>query len=114
MLAGREAGEEVLRQTGVGGRWLLADGAALAPGTAVAEIEGPARAVLGAERTLLNLLCHLSGVATLTAAYAARRRPRDRARHPQDHARHARAREGRGTSRAAARTTAWGSSTGCW
>jgi nicotinate-nucleotide pyrophosphorylase (carboxylating) len=69
VLAGREAGEEVLRQTGVGGRWLLADGAALAPGTAVAEIEGPARAVLGAERTLLNLLCHLSGVATLTAAY---------------------------------------------
>ena len=25
--------------------------------------------MLGAERTLLNLLCHLSGVATLTAAY---------------------------------------------
>ena len=36
----------------------------------VAEITGPARAVLTAERTLLNLLCHLSGVATLTAAYA--------------------------------------------
>jgi nicotinate-nucleotide pyrophosphorylase (carboxylating) len=69
VLAGRAAGEEVLRQTGVAGRWLLEDGAPLSPGTAVAELEGPARAVLGAERTLLNLLCHLSGVATLTAAY---------------------------------------------
>jgi nicotinate-nucleotide pyrophosphorylase (carboxylating) len=69
VLAGRAAGEEVLRQTGVAGRWLLEDGAPLLPGTAVAELEGPARAVLGAERTLLNLLCHLSGVATLTAAY---------------------------------------------
>ena len=37
----------------------------------VGEISGPARAVLTAERTLLNLLCHLSGVATLTAAYVA-------------------------------------------
>lgn len=70
VLAGRAAGEEVLRQTGVEGRWALDDGAALAPGTVVAEIEGPARAVLAAERTLLNLLCHLSGVASLTAAYA--------------------------------------------
>ena len=69
VLAGRAAGEEVLRQTGVAGRWLLEDGARLEPGTVVAEVEGPARAVLGAERTLLNLLCHLSGVATLTAAY---------------------------------------------
>ncbi len=69
VLAGRAAGEEVLRQTGVAGRWLREDGARLAPGTVVAEVEGPARAVLGAERTLLNLLCHLSGVATLTAAY---------------------------------------------
>jgi len=69
VLAGRAAGEEVVRQTGVAGRWRLGDGARLAPGTVVAEVGGPARAVLGAERTLLNLLCHLSGVATLTAAY---------------------------------------------
>lgn len=69
VLAGRSAGEEVLRQTGVAGRWLHDDGDRLQPGTVVAEIEGPARAVLTAERTLLNLLCHLSGVATLTAAY---------------------------------------------
>jgi nicotinate-nucleotide pyrophosphorylase (carboxylating) len=35
----------------------------------VAWIQGPARALLAAERTALNLLCHLSGVATLTARF---------------------------------------------
>jgi len=71
VLAGRAAAEEVLRQTGVSGEWRAKDGARLTPDTVVVEIEGPARAVLTAERTLLNLLCHLSGIATLTAAYVA-------------------------------------------
>src|SRR5262245_16464003 len=35
----------------------------------VALVSGPARALLMAERTALNLACHLSGVATLTARY---------------------------------------------
>ncbi len=35
----------------------------------IAAIDGPARALLVAERTALNFLCHLSGVATLTARY---------------------------------------------
>src|SRR5919108_4823264 len=35
----------------------------------VALATGPARALLAAERTALNLLCHLSGVATLTARF---------------------------------------------
>lgn len=35
----------------------------------VAAIEGPARALLAAERTALNFLCHLSGVATLTTRF---------------------------------------------
>lgn len=69
VLAGRPAAEEVLRQTGVSGDWRAADGDRLEPDGVVVEIEGPARAVLTAERTLLNLLCHLSGIATLTAAY---------------------------------------------
>lgn len=69
VLAGRRAGEEVLRQTGVEGSWHLADGDALAPGTVVADITGPARNVLAAERTLLNLLCRLSGIATMTRAF---------------------------------------------
>jgi nicotinate-nucleotide pyrophosphorylase (carboxylating) len=36
---------------------------------AVARADGSARALLAAERTALNLLCHLSGVATLTARF---------------------------------------------
>jgi len=35
----------------------------------VASVSGPARALLAAERTALNLVCHLSGVATLTARF---------------------------------------------
>lgn len=49
---------------------LAKDGDRLTPGRDVARICGPARAVLMAERTALNFLCHLSGIATLTAAYA--------------------------------------------
>jgi nicotinate-nucleotide pyrophosphorylase (carboxylating) len=48
----------------------LADGARLAPGTEIARIEGPARGMLSAERTALNFLGHLSGVASATAANA--------------------------------------------
>ena len=36
----------------------------------VASVSGPARALLAGERTALNYLCHLSGVATLTARFA--------------------------------------------
>lgn len=49
----------------------LADGAALAPGTVIAEVHGAARAVLTGERLALNLLQHMSGVATRTAKLAA-------------------------------------------
>ncbi len=40
-----------------------------APPAVVAQIEGPLRAVLAGERTALNLLARLSGIATLTRAY---------------------------------------------
>ena len=42
------------------------DGSRLAPGDLIAAIRGPARGVLTAERTALNFLCHLSGVASAT------------------------------------------------
>jgi nicotinate-nucleotide pyrophosphorylase (carboxylating) len=42
------------------------DGSRLAPGDLIAVIRGPARGVLTAERTALNFLCHLSGVASAT------------------------------------------------
>ena len=48
---------------------LVADGAQVSAGAALARIEGNARAVLSAERTALNLLGRMSGVATLTRAY---------------------------------------------
>jgi nicotinate-nucleotide pyrophosphorylase (carboxylating) len=44
------------------------DGDRLAPGESVAKVAGNARSVLAAERVALNYLCHLSGVATATAA----------------------------------------------
>jgi nicotinate-nucleotide pyrophosphorylase (carboxylating) len=46
------------------------EGSAVSPGTVVARIDGQARAVLKAERVMLNFLCHLSGIATLTRRYA--------------------------------------------
>lgn len=45
------------------------DGDRVGAGTVIAEVVGPARAVLAGERTALNLLSHLSGVATATSAY---------------------------------------------
>ena len=47
------------------------DGAAVGRGARIAAIEGPARSILTAERTALNYLCHLSGIATATAAVVA-------------------------------------------
>ena len=50
---------------------VVRDGQPVAPGDLLARVEAGARAVLAAERVALNMLCHLSGIATLTAAYAA-------------------------------------------
>ncbi|MCL4133769.1 UNVERIFIED_CONTAM: hypothetical protein GTU68_014404, partial [Idotea baltica] len=48
---------------------VVEDGAALSPGTVVAEIEGSMRSILTAERTALNFLTMLSGNASLTRKY---------------------------------------------
>lgn len=48
----------------------VSDGQKVAAGTVLAEIEGPARGLLTAERTALNLLQLMSGIATVTAQYA--------------------------------------------
>jgi nicotinate-nucleotide pyrophosphorylase (carboxylating) len=50
---------------------LATDGTRVAAGQTIATIEGKAHAILGAERTALNLLSHLSGIATATARYVA-------------------------------------------
>lgn len=45
------------------------DGDRVAPGDVLARVEAPTQLMLTAERTALNLLCHLSGVATATAQW---------------------------------------------
>lgn len=72
------SGTEVARQVcaAVGGEALhfevvRPDGAAAERGDLVAAIHGPTHLVLGAERTVLNFMQRLSGVATVTRAYAA-------------------------------------------
>nr|WP_090275052.1 carboxylating nicotinate-nucleotide diphosphorylase [Mycolicibacterium komanii]CRL67827.1 nicotinate-nucleotide pyrophosphorylase [Mycolicibacterium komanii] len=45
------------------------DGARLDPGGVVLTVEAPTQGLLTAERTTLNLVCHLSGIATATAAW---------------------------------------------
>jgi nicotinate-nucleotide pyrophosphorylase (carboxylating) len=49
----------------------MADGAPLGRGSVVARISGPMRSLLAMERTALNFLQHLSGIATLTARFVA-------------------------------------------
>jgi nicotinate-nucleotide pyrophosphorylase (carboxylating) len=49
---------------------LAADGTAVAPGDAVLRVSGDAVAVLGAERTMLNFVTHLSGIASATRQWA--------------------------------------------
>ena len=48
---------------------LMNDGAQLSPGSVVAEIQGPTLSLLEGERTVLNFLTHLSGIASLTARF---------------------------------------------
>ena len=45
------------------------DGDRVVPGDVLAQVEAPTQLMLTAERTALNLLCHLSGVATATAQW---------------------------------------------
>ncbi len=45
------------------------DGDSVLPGQVLAAVTGPVRALLVAERSALNLLCHLSGIATLTSRW---------------------------------------------
>jgi nicotinate-nucleotide pyrophosphorylase (carboxylating) len=71
VVAGQRCAEEAFAQ--VDPRpvvtWRRPDGSSVEPGAVVAEIEGPLRPILSAERTALNFLGHLSGVATLTRRY---------------------------------------------
>lgn len=48
---------------------LFPDGSRVKPGTVIAEVKGKVRSILKGERTALNFLCRLSGIATETAKY---------------------------------------------
>jgi nicotinate-nucleotide pyrophosphorylase (carboxylating) len=68
VLAGLEPALETFRQLSseVQVTEALADGARLEPGTVIARVSGPTRAILTGERLALNLLGHLSGIASRT------------------------------------------------
>ena len=67
VVAGIEEVLFLLELTGCLGIAKALDGERVKAGTLILTARGPARALLGVERTLLNLLGHMSGVATATA-----------------------------------------------
>lgn len=71
VLAGAACAHESFRQVdpAVEVQWTRDDGDPLAPRDVVATVTGALTSVLTAERTALNFLCHLSGVATLTRRF---------------------------------------------
>lgn len=77
VLCGVEVAEEVFRQVDptIACSDQLADGAALETGSVAMRVLGPAAGILAGERTALNFLQHLSGIATLTARYVQLARP---------------------------------------
>lgn len=71
VLAGAPVGRMVFAELDPAIEWeaRCQDGAALERGTIVARVTGPLNSLLVGERTMLNFLTHLSGIATLTMAY---------------------------------------------
>ncbi len=71
ILCGIEVVMDVFKEvdSGISVNFLKNDGDELSPGTLVAAISGKVRSILTAERTALNFLSHLSGIATKTHTY---------------------------------------------
>ncbi len=71
VLSGLPIGEMVLREVDDACQWHpnARDANALEAGTIVASLRGTVRSLLTAERTILNFMTHLSGIATLTRTY---------------------------------------------
>ena len=72
VIAGLDLAEAAFRLVGDGVQFTrkVSDGDGIKAGGVVAEISGPARLVMSAERVALNFLNHLSGIATLTRSYS--------------------------------------------
>jgi nicotinate-nucleotide pyrophosphorylase (carboxylating) len=75
VLAGLDCARRAFHELAVAFRPRSADGRAVRKGATVATVEGPVRRVLAAERTALNFLQQLSGVATLTRRFVELARP---------------------------------------
>jgi nicotinate-nucleotide pyrophosphorylase (carboxylating) len=73
VLAGRACVTEAFRQLDptLPLIWYFGDGAPVVPGLTIMEVTGPLRPILTAERTALNFLGHLSGIASLTCEFVA-------------------------------------------
>ncbi len=72
VLAGTACALEAARCVGgVEAAFSVRDGEKVAPGQVLGSLAGSFRSIVTTERTALNFLCHLSGVATLTARYVA-------------------------------------------
>jgi nicotinate-nucleotide pyrophosphorylase (carboxylating) len=71
VVAGIPCARESFRQvdSSVATSWAVADGALVEGGTTIGTVEGPMASILTAERTALNFLGHLSGIATLTRRF---------------------------------------------
>jgi nicotinate-nucleotide pyrophosphorylase (carboxylating) len=71
VLAGMEVALRVCHRAdpSLQGRALATDGSPVSPGVVVGEVWGPVAGILRAERTALNLLTRMSGIATETARY---------------------------------------------
>ncbi len=72
VLAGTACATEAFAQLdpAVDVAWAAADGDRITAGQVLGTVTGPMAAVLTGERTALNFLCHLSGIATLTRRFA--------------------------------------------
>ncbi|MCB9778118.1 MAG: carboxylating nicotinate-nucleotide diphosphorylase [Alphaproteobacteria bacterium] len=66
VVCGHPSAGEVFRQVGATYRPLVPEGQEVVPGTVVAEVDGPLRALLTGERLALNFLMHQCGIATHT------------------------------------------------
>ncbi len=69
VVAGLDVAAMIFERAGAQVTRVATDGARIQPGDVVLTAAGPIRRLLTVERTMLNLLCHLSGVATLTARW---------------------------------------------
>jgi len=66
VIAGLEEACELFSAFGVAFSALVEDGARVVPGAVLAELEGPAQPILLVERTALNIMGRMSGIATMT------------------------------------------------